>query len=47
MHRISTRFAAASTIDQPETPGAATAQPSAGPELASSGLLLMTRSFLI
>ena len=51
MHR--TRFAAAcaiaiaSTIDQPETPGAATAQPGAGPELASSGLLLKTRSILI
>ena len=34
--------------DWPETAGAATAQPSAGPELASSsGLLLITRSFLI
>ena len=28
--------------DQPETAGAATAQPGAGPELASSGLLLLS-----
>ena len=33
--------------DQPETAGAATVQPGAGPKLASSGLLLITRSFLI
>ena len=50
MHR--TRFAAADRIInrqhvQPETAGAATAQPGAGPELALSGLLLITRSFLI
>ena len=43
------RFAAACAIqhDQPETAGTATAQPGAGPELASSGLLLITHSFLI
>ena len=43
MHR--TGFAAAlrdrnRQHDQPETPGAATAQPGASPELASSGLLI-------
>ena len=49
MHR---RFAAACAIAiacmiSPKLRSAATAQPGAGPELASSGLLLITRSFLI
>ena len=50
MHR--TRFAAACAIAiactiSRKLRSAATAQPGAGPELASSGLLLITRSFLI